>query len=268
MVCRRPPGFAEVPELTGNIRGAWGGMLHDMQAAEAASPDPFGLPATWQALFGQHGHVTRGVEVPKPFTFECDLDSAEMIIRLKLFGRADAWRETAFEALLQACEAGIAPVADQRHRFPLIITDAHWDRLDGLPVRPAGSAAALHFRTPLTLKRGRSFRGSMTELPFHLLSRVAAMARWQNTYLDIDWGAWRARSTALTVHDDRLRPVTWRRFSRRQPGRPIPMGGLLGTVTIAGDLADWSPVLAVAERIHAGSQSTLGLGRFDLSPLP
>lgn len=58
-----------------------------------------------------------------------------------------------------------------------------------------------------------------------------------------------------------------RRYSARQ-GRAVPMGGLLGTVRIAGEaLNDVWPWLWQGQWWHAGKGTTMGLGQYHLMPL-
>jgi len=53
----------------------------------------------------------------------------------------------------------------------------------------------------------------------------------------------------------------WSRFSGRQKQR-IKMGGLVGLVTYAGDLADYLPLLALGEFIHVGKGTVFGNGQY------
>jgi hypothetical protein len=57
-----------------------------------------------------------------------------------------------------------------------------------------------------------------------------------------------------------LRWQDWQRYSNRQ-GRAMEMGGFVGTVEIAGDLAPFLPLLRSAEVLHVGKGATFGLGR-------
>jgi hypothetical protein len=172
------------------------------------------------------------------------------------------------EAMVEACHGGIAPAADRRTRLPVPVVDRRWTRIEGLDVPALDRHAQLTFVTPLRLQVGRVLRGGAAALPFHLVSRAAALARWQGQYLDLDWSAWRDRARAVAVDEAGLRPIAWQRHSRNHPSRPVVQTALAGQLTLIGDLAPFAPVLAVAERAHAGGLATLGLGRFALSPLP
>lgn len=267
VVCRRPEGFDDFPWLPGNIRGAWGRRLQELE--REMEPDRlFNRPGPYSALMGLHGHVRSSVEVPKPYVFQLAVDARTIVIRLGLFGFAGVWAQAAATALVAACEGGIAPVPDDRRRVPLTVIGGGWTRSETVPVPQLDARAALHFLTPLVLRKGGVLTGSLDGLLFRLLNQVGGMARWQHIGLALDWTAWRGVCAAIRIEADGLRPVAWDRFSRNAPGRPIPMTGLRGTLFLEGDLGPIAPMLAIGEQIHAGSLTALGLGRYELSPLP
>ncbi len=60
--------------------------------------------------------------------------------------------------------------------------------------------------------------------------------------------------------------LTWsdlKRYSNRQK-RSIPLGGLVGTIRITGDLTPFMPYLKLAQELQIGKETTFGLGRFSL----
>jgi CRISPR-associated endoribonuclease Cas6 len=48
----------------------------------------------------------------------------------------------------------------------------------------------------------------------------------------------------------------------------IPVLGLLGTLSLHGDLERFVPYLQICEAMNAGSHAALGFGRYRLSLLP
>lgn len=62
-----------------------------------------------------------------------------------------------------------------------------------------------------------------------------------------------------------LRPIDdWQRHSLER-GERHPLKGLLGSVTLAGDLAPFVPILQLAEITHMGKSTSQGLGRLHVS---
>ncbi|MFL6260778.1 MAG: CRISPR system precrRNA processing endoribonuclease RAMP protein Cas6 [Thermoanaerobaculia bacterium] len=62
-----------------------------------------------------------------------------------------------------------------------------------------------------------------------------------------------------------LRRVTWERWSQRQ-NTAMKLGGLVGTLTLEGDLAPFAPLLRAAEILHAGKGAVFGLGKIEVAP--
>jgi hypothetical protein len=61
-----------------------------------------------------------------------------------------------------------------------------------------------------------------------------------------------------------LRWHDWQRWSQRQ-NAAMMLGGVLGSLTLEGDLAPFVPLLRTAEVVHVGKGATFGLGKLSLS---
>jgi hypothetical protein len=72
-----------------------------------------------------------------------------------------------------------------------------------------------------------------------------------------------AADRATTEHSD-LRMLRGYRWSGRQ-SREIPMDGVVGTITVAGDLTALAPWFLAGEWLHIGSQTSAGLGWISVS---
>ncbi|NOZ51787.1 MAG: CRISPR system precrRNA processing endoribonuclease RAMP protein Cas6 [Gammaproteobacteria bacterium] len=66
-------------------------------------------------------------------------------------------------------------------------------------------------------------------------------------------------STSNTRWDDWSRP----QHSDLQKEQ-MKFGGLLGTITYAGDLEPFIPYLALGEWIHIGGKTSFGLGKYNI----
>lgn len=70
---------------------------------------------------------------------------------------------------------------------------------------------------------------------------------------------------ALRFQDAQLAWFDTERQSARQ-GRTVPMGGLLGSITLAGELEPVWPALWAGQWTHVGKGAVMGLGRYHLEP--
>ena len=68
---------------------------------------------------------------------------------------------------------------------------------------------------------------------------------------------------AMTVEtvNNNLRWHDWTRYSLRQDRR-MKLGGLVGSVTYAGDLKPFTPFIALGQYVHVGKNCTFGLGKY------
>jgi len=130
---------------------------------------------------------------------------------------------------------------------------------EGLPA----DRLTVRFLTPARLKHGGDFVRESVE--FHvlvraLLRRLSSLAyfhcgeRWET-----DYPGWVERARDVETVEARLSWVEWERYSGRQ-GRRIPMGSVAGSVTYAGDLAPFRPLLALGQWVHVGKGAVFGNG--------
>lgn len=61
-----------------------------------------------------------------------------------------------------------------------------------------------------------------------------------------------------------LRWFDWGRYSQRQQ-QEMQLGGLLGAVTLHGDLAPFAELLHLGQWLHVGKNATMGLGGYRLT---
>jgi hypothetical protein len=131
----------------------------------------------------------------------------------------------------------------------------------------ASSRVSLALLTPLRIVYEERLSG---DLPFHvlirsLLRRLAHLSYFHcggdpRTVAFRDWIAL-AQGVRVTAHALAWRD--WERYSSRQQ-TTMTLGGLVGTVTYAGNLAPFLPLLRLGQVIHAGKGTSFGLGRYRL----
>jgi CRISPR-associated endoribonuclease Cas6 len=227
---------------------------------------------------------------PRPYVFEpagerrSFAPGEPLEFDLLLFGQAIDLEAYALLAVERMAAAGLGSgrcrFALERVRAPG--PDGVWQTLfaDGrAPARgplapalprqdPLGERAVLRFSTPTRLK----VRDHLTlavrfrDLAFAMLRRTLELAHFHVPGAAIDWdfhrllaraGDVRVAAADLTWHD-------WERYSNRQQTK-MAMGGFVGRLELAGDLAPFAPLLRAAEVVHVGKGATFGLGRMEVA---
>jgi hypothetical protein len=133
---------------------------------------------------------------------------------------------------------------------------------------PVGDHQQLRIRL-LTMTRLKHDNRFVTALPFHvlvrgLLRRISSLMYFhQGEELDVDFAGLIARATQVETLSEDTRWVDWDRYSGRRDAR-ITLGGLVGTVTYAGDLNEFWPLLKIGEYVHVGKGAVFGMGKYRL----
>ncbi len=163
---------------------------------------------------------------------------------------------------------GAGPIYDSEHK--VLERQAPARRLDVGHGSPGSAPSRLTLRllTPLRIKNRNSFAA---ELPFHLLvrgmlRRIATMfTHFGGGEPALDYPGLVRRAYDVAVVEDATRWKDWTRYSSRQK-QAMQFGGLVGSVTYAGDLGEYLPLLEACKVLHVGKQSVFGLGRIDYAP--
>jgi len=122
----------------------------------------------------------------------------------------------------------------------------------------------VRFLTPARLKHGGDFAREAVD--FHvlvraLLRRLSSLAYFHGGgQWETDYAGWVERALAVRTEAMHLSWMEWERRSGRQ-ARRIEMGGVVGSVTYAGDLAPFRPLLALGMLAHVGKGAVFGNGR-------
>ncbi len=136
----------------------------------------------------------------------------------------------------------------------------------GLEAVPRTSMT-LHFTTPLRIIHERHLTSS-PEFSILLRSIMRRLQLLHYFHCEMKESGWNHRelidaSRSVTIEENRLHWHDWERYSSRQNTK-MKMGGLVGTITYAGPLTPFLPILRAGEIVHAGKGTSLGLGRFTL----
>ncbi len=130
------------------------------------------------------------------------------------------------------------------------------------------SQVTLEFLTPLRMKKYGSYDQEETDIEFAplmdlLLGRIEALSffhcgcAWEHDE------RLRAQARDVRVVKRALSFQPLERYSNRQQ-RKLPLHGYVGTITVAGQLAEFLPFLRMGEYLHIGAGTAFGLGRYRL----
>jgi hypothetical protein len=292
---------AVLPPFHGSLlRGAFGHALRRSVCSmgpDQPCPDCFLRQAcVYARLFearieGEPPPFLRGLPVPpRPYVFEPGTEQRAFApgdalpFDLLLFGQAADLQPYALLAVERMARAGLGADRISFHldRAERALPDGAWQEVysQGRATAALGSPSpllpsdepldgrvVLRFLTPARLKvRGRLLdEPDFRALVFHMLRRSLELAWFHLPGAELDW-QFRplldlASEILVTAAD--LRWHDWERYSNRQD-RKIEMGGFVGTMALAGDLAPFAPLLRAAEVLHVGKGATFGMGRVEV----
>ncbi len=129
------------------------------------------------------------------------------------------------------------------------------------------STVTLKIVTPLRIKFERRL---VDDLEFHVLIRNLLRRLTLLGYFHCnespDFNAKQLIELAQNVRktDSSLKWLDWERYSTRQQER-MKLGGVVGKVKYEGDIGPFLPYLKAGEILHAGKNTTFGLGRYEIS---
>ena len=130
------------------------------------------------------------------------------------------------------------------------------------------SKIRIHLITPLRMK----FQNRLyDDLPFSVLIR--AILR-RITYVfsnygekpEISYEELLKKSETIKQSEKDIRWIDLKRYSFRQKSKML-LGGIIGNVTYEGDLAEFIPLIMVAEKLHIGKQTSFGFGKIKMEIL-
>lgn len=292
---------ALLPPYKGStFRGAFGGALKRVVCAVRNKECPSCLLAqrcVYAATFEAQarGGDPRGLLAarPHPYVIEPPLTAKTRFssgdsfdFSLLLFGNANQNLPYYIYAFEQMGEGGVGKkIGDARARLRVTAVRTGGKEIFNAAGRCLNPVAAPHLavpevsgsdesitvtvalETPLRLKQENRLQAS---LPFHVLVR-ALLRRISSLFAahgdgepPLDYRGLVARAAAVETVSSRLRWHDWERYSHRQD-QAMLMGGMLGSVTYRGKLAEYLPLLELCRHFHIGKQTSFGLGKFDFA---
>lgn len=280
------------------LRGAWGHALRAL-ACSTGQPQCAGCPVRtncrYAALFEPAPDHQRSI--PPPYSFQIPLNAPEKLAEgeafqfcMVLFGDACqelglvtwAWQDAARRGL------GEQRTPMQLTELACETTPSHWQplwqppvsRLAATPRIPTHQAAlawemmpplppqgvTLRIISPLRLQvKGRVVGAEKINAESLLNTLWRRIQLYNKYYLGLPLGE-RPPVENLSLHTQGLYRQPWQRHSQRQ-SKTMRMDGLLGSVTLHGDLTDWWPWLWLGQYTHLGKNTAFGLGQYQLKAL-
>jgi len=242
-------------------------------------------------------------ESPRPYLFESDTrpgsgqrhfrEGDELGFDLLLFGKAAQLQPVVILALERMARGGLGPWRKpfELSRVRFLEGDGRWSlgydrglQAWGTPIpslTPVSTLAApgkapvavperlqLRFVNPTRIlhhKRLQSRIHDFRSLVFRMLRRTLDLAHFYAPGAQVDWafGRFLDRANAITIESQQLTVRDMRRYSNRQR-RTMALPGVVGTLTLAGDLAPFLPLLRSAEITHVGKGTTFGMGKVEV----
>lgn len=124
----------------------------------------------------------------------------------------------------------------------------------------------LTFLTPARIK----YEGRLgVALEFHVLLRSLLRRLWLlsachcGTPIQWDAKAFIEQANAIRTEKSALQWQEWARYSTRQKTSML-LGGFQGSITFAGDLQPFLPMLLLGTHVHVGKGATFGLGQYKI----
>ena len=261
-ICPRPADMEDYPELAERVRGAFGAALH--RQAEPRTLTGRARAHPYDVLFSQLPHDID--EMAKPIVIRAWLEGRHLVVELRVFGTAIAWRDEAANAMLDALQQGIAiRGAPRALRVCVVPERVDHGRVSFVDVVSV-TGGLIRFRSPFSVRRHGVKHASPGAVLPAMLGRVARMAPWQACKLQFPNVRVRAAMDGALLDVLRWDRVEWQRHTRNRGDVAVPMLGWVGEIRVQGITEDLAAILALAETCNAGSHAALGMGWFEWLP--
>ncbi len=129
------------------------------------------------------------------------------------------------------------------------------------------SELIIQFQTPLRIKYNRDL---VVYPEFHILIRNLVRRIGLLYYFHCggkkptwDFRAIIEHAQRIEIKDSKLKWFDWERYSSRQNTR-MKLGGLIGKIIYRGDIEPFIPIIKTGEILHAGKNTTFGLGKYKI----
>ncbi len=269
--CSGAAQLAANPAIGGRVRGALGKQLElsASPGALAGTGCDWRAPCALDLLFVTHGHLTAGMEIPRPWALAILPRGDDLLVSLRLFGLAGNWAGEIADALVRALRQGLRRLTPRETGLRIIDRQIISQR--GVAgVCPPGHSLMLETLTPLSLRHDRHTHADPGALVKSLGNRASGLARWHGVALALDSAALVAEAEALrkqALWEQSSRAGPWLGRSSRHPDTK-KLDGISGRLLLPPPGPVARALLEIGTLVQAGGRTTHGMGRYALSVLP
>jgi hypothetical protein len=255
-------------DVARRIRGALWPVLkrHASPEAIGGHPCPRQPLCMLDLLWNDHGKMTRGRDIPRPFVTRAHVDRDghpdRAVFQIILFGIAGCFADRLVPLLLEAFTYGVGQDAS-RQSWRILDRQVLSEQEVGTVVDARVDQALIALKSPVTLKRDGVPADDWRGLLPGLVNRIEGMALWHGLRLDCDFTALRDDTRAVRIHDGGTVTRNWARRSTRHR-QEIPMQDHRGHLVLEGPLDRLVPYLLIGETTQVGHDTRHGHGWYDV----
>lgn len=217
--------------------------------------------------------------IPHPFIFYPRQNRDAITMEVTLFGDSSQYlpyfiytfntlgerglgkNRTTFSVETVTNEKGVAVYSGEKN---LSVTDTHTNNISIEPAPPKQAMVQIKFQSPLVLRRNGKILQAFDTYAFFstLLRRVTNLNAFYGTQreIQIDPFAYLCAVEGMKC-DAFIERICKKRFSTRQK-RHIDYSGIIGVVTLIGNIGTLMPLLRAGEIIHVGKNTAFGYGKY------
>lgn len=270
VICARPTGLEDQPDLAQRVRGALGNALEILCDIPPIRSDPFDRASAHDLLYfwtsPQIDTCFDSTEVAVPMVIRAEIMGNFVTIIVRLFGGARVYHPIVEAAAVMALNGGVS-LRNHGIRVPFPVQHVEWRCFDGAAYAwpRHASSVLLRYRSPVIIRSGKELRLEPEAVLRSSMRRVVALAPWMGFALDADVGALDACIHALRYALD-IHPEHWTRYTSRARNEAIEVYGFGGEMRMQGALEPILPYLALAQFSSLGGECASGFGAVDVVP--
>ena len=131
---------------------------------------------------------------------------------------------------------------------------------------PNKDSLTLRFNTPLQIRKKNKIVGrrlTAQDFLISLLKRYDFLREFHGEAdADYDFSSWVKKADMVSA-ENCFKRCDWRRYSNRQQ-QLISLHGVIGEITLQGDLSPFFNVLSLGQWLHVGKETVFGMGGYEL----
>ena len=262
-VCVKNSGhLAAQAETLQRIRGAMGREMYASasKSAQDNRPCTFTPTCAYDLFHRVQGKLPNKRSIPMPYVIECDPIGQDLLVTVRLFGRAVYWVHEFRAALVAGLRKGLIDNSGRLH--PQTISASQIVETTGVHIHNLDAPIVIDFLTPVLQSRNGVPIFEPLSLLTGLAARIAGMAWWHNSTLlldafSVDAAARRLLAGAQSYTDE----AKFLRGHGNQ-NRATVQTGTTGWLRCPAPTSPLSIILQLGVQTHFGAKTSAGAGRY------